>query len=348
MWRIGHVDAPAGTAYEAPQLAAVRDIPKAHGQESHLLLLQTRRAQRTPLAALHIAVDMVAEGLITPTQALRRRDEIDLVSIDHTHFASPLPKPLVQAVVAGVGMASGPVAPDTTAAERLAAQGTPAILVRSKIITADTIGLARAAGLLTAAGSPTAHAVLVARQLGMVCLLGCKELDVDAAHRLCRVGGMCFVEGDATGLDGNSGAVYAGTLPVLTDRPERELASVAAWRHATADLAVARQRCSWCFLRAAAAPACMPVRAARECWQVWSECCSFPIRRSAANCCAMRHMLNPCYGAQSMTLNVIYLQPLVALIAGILILIMPRLLNIIVALYLILIGLAGLLPHVMR
>ncbi|HUB46462.1 MAG TPA: PEP/pyruvate-binding domain-containing protein [Acetobacteraceae bacterium] len=208
-------------------------------QDAQLFLLQTRNAQRTPLAALRMAVDMVADGLITPDEALRRLDGIDLASLGHTRFAPPIPNPLTQAVVAGAGVASGPVALDTTAAERFAAHGTPAILVRPVTITADAAGLAGAAGLLTAAGSRTAHAAVVARQLGKVCLVGCTGLDIDADHRMCMIGGTSFVEGDAISLDGNTGAIYAGAMPVLTERPERELATVAAWRDAAAQPAAA-------------------------------------------------------------------------------------------------------------
>ena len=152
-------------------------------QDGKFFLLQTRRAQRTPLAALRMAVDMVAEGLITPAEALHRLDGIDLASLGRTRFAPPLPAPLARAVVAGAGVASGPVALDAAAAARFAAAGTPAILVRPETLTADIAGLADAAGLLTAAGSRTAHAAVVARQLGKVCLVGCAGLEIDLARR---------------------------------------------------------------------------------------------------------------------------------------------------------------------
>jgi len=201
-------------------------------QDGQLYLLQTRRAQRTPLAALRMAVDMVAEGLISPDDALRRLDGIDLASLGHTRFAAPLPAPLAQAVVAGAGVASGPLALDPAAVEGSAARGTPAILVRPETVTADTAGLANAAGLLTAAGSRTAHAAVVARQLGKVCLVGCPDLEIDAARHTCRIGATDFAEGDPISLDGNTGAVYAGALPVVTERPEQELTAVAEWRRA--------------------------------------------------------------------------------------------------------------------
>ncbi len=201
-------------------------------QEGRLYLLQTRRGQRTPAAALRIAVDMVAEGLIAPEQGLQRLADVDLAAVAHTTFAAPLPEPVAEAVVAGTGVAVGPIALDAAAAAGFAAAGTPSILLRPATVTSDIEALAQSAGLLTAAGSRTSHAAVVARQLGKVCLVGCLGLDIDLVRRRCRLGGRGFAEGDAISLDGNAGRVYAGSLPVVVERPERELAIVAGWRAA--------------------------------------------------------------------------------------------------------------------
>ena len=177
---------------------------------------------------------MVAEGLITPSQALARLAGIDLAAVARTRFADKLPAPLAHATVAGIGVACGPIALDAAAAARLAAAGTPAILVRPETVTEDIAGLAQAAGILTAAGSRTAHAAVVARQLGKVCLVGCHDLTLDLPRRACRIGARTFSEGDMISLDGNLGAIYPGALPIVTQRPERELAIVAGWRAAKA------------------------------------------------------------------------------------------------------------------
>lgn len=201
-------------------------------QDGALFLLQTRAAKRTPWASLRIAVDMVAEGLISPQQALARLAGIDLPSVAHTCFAEKLPAPLAHATVAGIGVACGPIALDAAAAARFADAGTPAILVRPETVTEDIAGLAQAAGILTATGSRTAHAAVVARQLGKVCLVGCRELTLDLPHRACRIGARTLAEGDLISLDGNLGAIYPGVLPVVTLRPDRELAIVAGWHGA--------------------------------------------------------------------------------------------------------------------
>jgi pyruvate,orthophosphate dikinase len=200
-------------------------------QEGRLYLLQTRAAKRTPWAALRIAVDMVAEGLITPGQALAQLDGIDPATVVRTRFATPTTTPLASATVASPGAASGPIALSSTMAERLAARGTPAILVRQETVTDDIAGMAHAAGILTASGSRTSHAAVVARQLGKVCLIGCPALTIDATQQACRIGDAVLAEGEIISLDGNAGTIYRGEIEVVRERPDRELAIIAGWRH---------------------------------------------------------------------------------------------------------------------
>lgn len=106
-------------------------------EDGRLYLLQTRSAQRTAWAVLRTAVDMVAQGLIAPEEALRRLADIDLAGIARSHFAEPLPEALAQAAVAGHGVASGAVALDAASVQRLAAKGQPVLLVRPDAVTAD-------------------------------------------------------------------------------------------------------------------------------------------------------------------------------------------------------------------
>jgi pyruvate,orthophosphate dikinase len=203
-------------------------------QSGTLHLLQARRAKRTDWAALAIAVDMVNEGVLTPAQGLARLDGIDLNSIVRTSFAAPLPATLAVAQVASMGVASGAIALDSDAVKSLSGQGAPAILVRRDTVTSDIEGMAVAAGILTASGGRTSHAAVVARQLGKVCLVACPGLEIDVVHRQCRIGGMRLKEGDFLSLDGNTGAVHAGRLTPVSERPDGALAAVAGWRHAVA------------------------------------------------------------------------------------------------------------------
>lgn len=201
-------------------------------QAGVLYLLQARRAKRTDWAAVTIAADMVAEGLLQPAEALVRLDGIDLDKVVRTRFDQPDAQRVARAEVAGIGVVSGAIALDTEAVKRLAAAGTPAILVRQDTTTSDIEGLAASVGVLTASGGRTSHAAVVARQLGKVCLVGCSALRIDLPHRQCQIGDTVFDEGDLLSLDGNTGAIYVGELRPVMERPERALAAIASWRPA--------------------------------------------------------------------------------------------------------------------
>jgi pyruvate,orthophosphate dikinase len=207
-------------------------------QSGELFLLQSRAAKRSDWAAVKIAVDLVAEGLLEPEVALSRIEEIDLASVSKTRIAVDSAAPLAGAQAASLGVASGAIALDVESAERLAARG-PVILVRRDIETSDIGGIALAAGILTVSGSRTSHAAVVARQLGKVCLVGCVDLEIDLSRRRCRIGPQTLHEGDVVSLDGNEGQVYAGAVEVVTERPERELREISRWKRKAPGLPVA-------------------------------------------------------------------------------------------------------------
>ena len=198
-------------------------------QDGQFYLLQTRRAKRTPWAALKIAVDLVEEGLIKPKEALEQIKSIQLGAVALGHLSGTRKAPLAHGTVAGIGVAAGRIAFDTTAAKRLADSGDPAILVRRETTTGDIAGMVNAAGILTALGGRTSHAAVVARQLGKVCLVGCADLSIDLEGRTCRLGQSSFAEGDWLTLDGNSGAVLGGRQEVVMERPEHALATIKRW-----------------------------------------------------------------------------------------------------------------------
>jgi len=198
-------------------------------ESGKLYLLQTRSAKRTNWAAVTVAVDMVAEGLLKPKDALAHLQGIRLEAVARASLAQPLPPELAVAQVASIGVASGAIALDSRAVARLVAAGTPAILVRRHTATSDVDGMALADGILTGSGGRTSHAAVIARQLGKVCLVGCASLEVDGDGRQCRIGGTQLKEGDFLSLDGNTGAVYAGRLIPLVEHPIAALAIIASW-----------------------------------------------------------------------------------------------------------------------
>ena len=194
-----------------------------------LWLLQTRAAKRMPLAAVRFAIDLVKEGLIAPAEAARRLNGIDLASLTRTRLVNA-DAPIAHGTGASIGIAVGRVAFDSDSAARLGVSGEPVILVRPDVSTADVAGFAVSAGILAAVGGRTAHAALVARQMGRPCIVGCSELTVDAAHHIARLAGKTIQEGDWLSIDAGAGSVYLGRAGIISERPESELAEVERWR----------------------------------------------------------------------------------------------------------------------
>lgn len=198
-------------------------------EEGRLWILQTRRAKRTALAALRIAIDLVREGVIDEGEALRRLEGIDFSQLVVSRFADP-GETVARGVGASGGVAVGRAAFDSASAERLASCGDPVVLVRPDMSTDDVAGLAVSAGIVTAAGGRTAHAALVARQKGKPCVVACGSLSVDAPAHRASLAGASIEEGDWLSVDGDAGSIFLGRHAILNEKPERELAEVNHWR----------------------------------------------------------------------------------------------------------------------
>lgn len=199
-------------------------------QSARLYLLQTRTAKRSPLAALRIAVDLVDSGLLTPADGLARLHHIDLDAIGS--WALEPGQDLVtlgSATPASAGVVTGRVALSIASALALARAAEPAILVRMDVATEDIAGIEAAAGVLSARGSRTAHAAVVARELGKACLVGCASLAIDLETRELRFGSRRLREGDWICLDADAGRVLAGSPRLALRRPTELLARVAGW-----------------------------------------------------------------------------------------------------------------------
>jgi pyruvate,orthophosphate dikinase len=210
------------------EFADVQDIEFTI-EDGKLWILQTRSAKRTPQAALRFAIDFVNEGLITPAQALRRLNGLDLSTLARQRLVDAQ-EPVARGTGASAGIAVGRAAFDSGSAERMAAGGDPVILVRPDTSTADVAGFAISAGIVTAIGGRTAHAALVARQMGKPCIVGCTTLKVDVVSRSAHLAGAAVNEGDWLSIDGEVGAIYLGRCNVAVDRPEAELAEIERWR----------------------------------------------------------------------------------------------------------------------
>ena len=200
-------------------------------ENGKLWLLQTRVAKRTPQAAVRLAIDFVKEGRITPAQALQRLDGIDLTALV-TKRLDGAGTPAARGIGASAGIVVGRAAFDPDEAVRLAAGGDPIILLRQDTTTADIAGFAVAAGIVTSVGGRTAHAALVARQMGRPCVVGCAALMVEPARHRASLNGAAVNEGDWLSIDGEAGTVHLGRCTVTSERPDAQLAEIERWRAA--------------------------------------------------------------------------------------------------------------------
>lgn len=194
-------------------------------QDARLYMLQTRNGKRTPQAAARIALDLLDEGVISAEVARERTAALKPAALTRTRIVAsgdrPL-TPLAHAASASNGVAAGEIAFDEARARMRHAAGASVVLVRRDAETDDIAALEVAAGLLTQRGARTSHAAVVARQLGKVCLVGCTGLRLDESARTLQLGDTVLHEGDEVTLDGNDGAIYAGTARTVIE-PMAEL-----------------------------------------------------------------------------------------------------------------------------
>jgi pyruvate,orthophosphate dikinase len=206
----------SGAALLERELKDMQDI-EFTVEEGQLYFLQTRNGKRTPRAALVILIDLLKEGIIDEHEGALRAKALDVEAMAATRFSDDA-EPIARGSGASPGVASGRVAFDSARAAELAKSGDPIILVRPETSTEDIAGFALAAGILTALGGQAAHATVVARQLGKVCVVGCAALAIDAEKRMARLGEQKIAEGDWISIDGETGEVFLGKREIIADR----------------------------------------------------------------------------------------------------------------------------------
>ncbi len=186
-------------------------------ERGRLWMLQTRIGKRTAEAAFRIAVQLADEGLIDMDEALERVTGAQLARLMFPHFdSSSGAEPLVQGVGASPGAAVGRAVFDSKRAAVRAVAGDAVILVRRETNPDDLGGMIAAQGVLTSRGGKTSHAAVVARGMGKPCVVGVEQLDVDVVQRRFTTGdGVVVSEGDLVSIDGTTGLVYVGAVPVV-------------------------------------------------------------------------------------------------------------------------------------
>jgi pyruvate,orthophosphate dikinase len=185
-------------------------------ERGKLWMLQTRVGKRTAAAAFRIATSLVDEGMIDIDEALRRVKGAQLAQLMFPRFDSEAPKELLtKAIGASPGAASGKVVFTSAAAVEAADRGEKVILVRRETNPDDLHGMIAAQGILTSRGGKTSHAAVVARGMGKTCVCGAEDLDVDVAAGRIKVDGRTIEAGEVISIDGTTGEVFLGEVPVV-------------------------------------------------------------------------------------------------------------------------------------
>ncbi|PUZ40504.1 hypothetical protein GQ55_9G429700 [Panicum hallii var. hallii] len=201
-------------------------------QENRLWMLQCRTGKRTGKGAVKIAVDMVNEGQIDHRSAIKMVEPRHLDQLLHPQFENPSSykdKVIAAGLPASPGAAVGQIVFTAADAETWDSEGKSVVLVRTETSAEDVGGMHAAAGILTARGGMTSHAAVVARGWGKCCVAGCSSIHVNDAEKVVVVGDKVLCEGDWLSLNGSTGEVILGKLPLSPPALSSDLGTFMSW-----------------------------------------------------------------------------------------------------------------------
>ncbi|OZA76173.1 MAG: pyruvate, phosphate dikinase, partial [Caulobacter sp. 39-67-4] len=199
-------------------------------EQGKLYMLQTRNGKRTAKAALKIAVDMAAEGVISRTEAINRVEPASLDQLLHPTIDPSAHRDVIATgLPASPGAATGKIVFDSDAAEKAAANGEAVILVREETSPEDIHGMHAARGIITARGGMTSHAAVVARGMGRACVSGAGEVGIFPKEGLFRVRGREFKAGEVITIDGSTGEILSGSPKMIEPELTGDFAMLMGW-----------------------------------------------------------------------------------------------------------------------
>ncbi|MBI4186030.1 MAG: pyruvate, phosphate dikinase [Chloroflexi bacterium] len=199
-------------------------------ESGRLYILQTRAGKRSGYAAVKIAVDMVAEDLVTREEAIMRVSVDDIRGLLHKQLKLPVTaQPVAKGLNAAPGAAGGKVVFDAMEAVAQSRKGARVVLVRPETSPDDIQGIAAADAILTQRGGLTSHAAIVTRAMGRPCVCGAEGINIDLAARQFSANGLVVREGDEVTVDGTTGNVYLGLLPVVEVSLRPEVQELLTW-----------------------------------------------------------------------------------------------------------------------
>jgi pyruvate, orthophosphate dikinase len=199
-------------------------------QEGKLYMLQTRNAKMNAAASMKTSVDMVNEGLLTKEDALLRLNPSQLTQLMYSQIdPKNTDPPIATGLGASPGAASGEVVFDADEAERQAKAGKKVILVREQTKPEDIHGFFAAQGILTSVGGKTSHAAVVARGMGKPCVSGAGGIKIDHYEKIASVGANRLVQGSVITIDGTSGKVWLGEIPMVEPEISENMTIILDW-----------------------------------------------------------------------------------------------------------------------
>lgn len=201
-------------------------------ERGKLFVLQTRTGKRTAQAALRIAVDMVKERMISKEEAIMRIDPEQIDQLLHKQMdpkAKEKAKVIAKGLPASPGAAVGIVCFTAERAEQLASKGKDVILVRNETSPEDIGGMSASKGILTARGGMTSHAAVVARGMGKCCVAGCNDIIINEKKRFLTAGEAKLREGEWITLDGGTGEIIMGKIPLIDPEMKGEFKTLMKW-----------------------------------------------------------------------------------------------------------------------
>ncbi|WP_134724518.1 putative PEP-binding protein [Paracoccus luteus] len=207
--------------------------------DSELSIIDAIRVQRSSRAAVRIAVALVRDGVIPPDEAVMRVQPRALSDLLHHQVDPRAPRDLItRGMAASPGAATGRIVFTAAAAQAAAARGESCVLVRRETVPEDVRGMHASVGVLTERGGMSSHAAVIARGLGLPCIVGASGISIDARARILTAGPRSFREGEEITIDGTSGEVLAGAAAMLEPALDDAFNQLLEWADAACSIAV--------------------------------------------------------------------------------------------------------------
>lgn len=208
-------------------------------ERGRLYILQTRNGKRTAPAAIRVAVELSREGVISKDEAITRIEPGQLGQLLHRRMDTEAKlEVLAKGLPASPGAASGKIVFDADEAERLGHAGEKVLLVRTETTPDDIHGILAAQGILTSRGGMTSHAAVVARHMGKPAVCGCEALRIDYTENTLTINGVTYPEGSMFSIDGTTGRVIKGAVPMIDPELSEEFKELLEWADEIRELKV--------------------------------------------------------------------------------------------------------------